>query len=283
MLLERKMRIRVRRVGNPPNRAAAPLLRVLVVAALINIGVLPARAQLAGAEPSWQVLVNPYLWIPGVSAKIQTPLPQRPEVRTDVSFDRLLAKLNGVPFEGAAELRYGRFGLLGDFIHLPVAANIPTRDVFFQGGKAAETTNTGTMILFYRGLDSPEQYIDVGAGVRPWGFSATMTLNPGLLSRRVITRDVSWADPLIAARYHRELGNGFGVTGYADIGGFGIGADLDWQLLGTVDYAYNSSVSFHAGYRSIHFDYQPGTRLGVNVHLDGPIFWRDHPLLSDAG
>ena len=218
------------------------------------------------------MLVNPYLWIPGVSAKIQTPLPQRPEVDTNVSFDRILAKLNGVPFEGAAELRYGPFGLLGDFIHLPVAANIPTRDVFFQGGKAAETTNTGTMILFYRGLDSPEQFIDVGAGVRPWGFSATMTLNPGLLSRRVITRDVSWADPLIAARYHRELGNGFGVTGYADIGGFGVGADLDWQLLGTVDYAYSSSESFHAGYRSIHFDYQPGTRLGVNVHLDGPIF-----------
>ena len=47
-----------------------------------------------------------------------------------------------------------------------------------------------------------------------------MTLNPGLLARRVVTRDVSWADPLIAARYHRELGNGFGVTGYADVGGF---------------------------------------------------------------
>jgi hypothetical protein len=66
-----------------------------------------------------------------------------------------------------------------------------------------------------------------------------MTLNPGLLPRRIITRDASWADPLIAARYHRELGNGFGVTGYADVGGFGAGADLDWQLLGTVDYAYN--------------------------------------------
>jgi hypothetical protein len=270
--MEQEMRMRFRVLGKAPNRIVALLVQAAVIAALIGIGVPPARAQLAGAGPGWQVLVNPYLWIPGVSAKIQTPLPQRPEVDTNVSFDRILAKLNGVPFEGAAELRYGPFSLLGDFIHLPVAANIPTRDVFFQGGKAAETTNTGTMILFYRGLDSPEQYIDVGAGVRPWGFSATMTLNPGLLPRRIITRDVSWADPLIAARYHRELGNGFGVTGYADIGGFGAGADLDWQLLGTVDYAYSSSVSFHAGYRSIHFDYQPGTRLGVNVHLDGPIF-----------
>src|SRR5204862_7861691 len=125
---------------------------------------------------------------------------------------------------GADELRYGPFGLLSDFITHTVVANIQTRDVFFQGGKAAEATNTGTMILFYRGLDSPEQFIDVGAGVRPWGFSATMTLNAGLLSRRIITRDVSWADPLIAARYPREHRNGFGVTGYAAFGRLGPGA-----------------------------------------------------------
>jgi hypothetical protein len=98
-----------------------------------------------------------------------------------------------------------------------------------------------------------------------------MTLNAGLLPTKSVNRDVSWADPLIAARYHRELGNGFGVTGYADVGGFGAGADLDWQLIGTLDYVYNPSVTLHAGYRSIHFDYKPGNLLGVNVHLDGPI------------
>ena len=35
-------------------------------------------------------------------------------------------------------------------MHLPVMTNIPTRDVFFQGGKAALTANTGTAIVFYR-------------------------------------------------------------------------------------------------------------------------------------
>jgi len=130
--MEQEMRMRFRVLGKAPNRIVALLVQAAVIAALIGIGVPPARAQLAGAGPGWQVLVNPYLWIPGVSAKIQTPLPQRPEVDTNVSFDRILAKLNGVPFEGAAELRYGPFSLLGDFIHLPVAANIPTRDVFFH-------------------------------------------------------------------------------------------------------------------------------------------------------
>jgi hypothetical protein len=270
--MEPNMRSPLDFTGDSRKRILSMLSRVVVVIALVVLDGYPAFAQQAGGDPGWQVLVNPYLWIPGVSAKVQTPLPQRSEVGTNVSFDQLVGKLNGIPFEGSAELRYGPFGLLGDFIHLPVAANIPTRDVFFQGGKAAQTTSTGTVVLFYRGLDSPEQFIDLGVGVRPWGFSSNMTLNAGLLPTRSVSRDVSWADPLIAARYHRELGSGWGVTGYADVGGFGAGADLDWQLMGTIDYVYNSSVTLHAGYRSVHFDYSPGTRLGVSVQMDGPIF-----------
>jgi hypothetical protein len=52
-------------------------------------------------------------------------------------------------------------------MHLPVMTNIPTRDVFFQGGKAALTANTGTAIVFYREEISPEQFVDLGVGVRP--------------------------------------------------------------------------------------------------------------------
>jgi hypothetical protein len=51
------------------------------------------------------------------------------------------------------------------------------------------------------------------------------------------------------------------------IAGFGAGADLDWQLMGTVDYLYNPSITLHAGHRTIHFDYKPNGRLGINVHL----------------
>jgi hypothetical protein len=250
---------------------ASLVLRAAMVMLLVGLGVTPAHAQQAGGEPGWQILVTPYLWVPGVSTTIHTPLPNRPTISSNASFSDLVPDLNGFPFEGAAELRYGPFGLSGDFLHLPIAQNISTRDIFFQGGKASLTSSTGTAMLFYRALDSSEQYIDVGAGVRPWGFSAKLTLNAGLLPTTSVNRNVSWADPLIAARYHREFGNGWGVTGYGDVGGFGAGADLDWQLMGTIDYVYSASVTLHAGYRSVHFDYKPGNILGVNVGLDGPI------------
>jgi len=60
------------------------------------------------------------------------------------------------------------------------------------------------------------------------------------LSPATASNGGSWADPLLAARYHRDLGNGYSATVYGDIGGFGIGAHLDWQLVGTTDYALNS-------------------------------------------
>src|SRR5947207_780478 len=46
-------------------------------------------------------------------------------------------------------------------------------------------------------------------------------------ARHSVNRSDGWTDPLIGARYHRDLGNGFGLTAYGDIGGFGIGAHVD--------------------------------------------------------
>ena len=45
---------------------------------------------------------------PRVSATTQTPLSQRPDVTSNVSFDKLIVNLNGIPAMGSAELRDGR-------------------------------------------------------------------------------------------------------------------------------------------------------------------------------
>jgi hypothetical protein len=107
--------------------------------------------------------------------------------------------------------------------------------------------------------------------VRVWSFSADLSLNGGLLAPASVSRSATWADPLIAARYHRELGNGFGLTFYGDAGGFGAGADLDWQLASTVDYTPNTWLTLRGGYRAMSFHYQTSNALGFDVQLRGPI------------
>jgi hypothetical protein len=68
-----------------------------------------------------------------------------------------------------------------------------------------------------------------------------LNLNAGALPATSVSGAAGWGDPLLAGRYHRELGNGFGLTAYGDVGGFGLGAHVDWQVIGTIDYALNSS------------------------------------------
>ena len=141
----------------------------------------PALAQATPAQSGPQILITPYLWLAGINSAIKTPRPEVPTVDSSVGAFQLLGHLNGVPFMGSAEVRDGPFSLLGDVLHVPVGTNITTRNIFFQGGNAALTANTGTALFLYHALDQPFQELDIGGGFRAWGFSTRLTLNGGLL------------------------------------------------------------------------------------------------------
>jgi len=252
-----------------------PILSTLagLAVALAVIGAVPrsALAQATPVQSGPQILVTPYLWLAGINTAIKTPLPRAPEVNSDVGAFQLLGHLNAVPFMGSAEVRDGPFSLLGDVLHVPVGTNMTTRNVFFQGGNAALTANTGTALFLYHALDQPFQELDVGGGFRAWGFSSDLTLNGRLLPTANVSRTAGWGDPLIAARYQREFGNRFGLTAYGDFGGFDVGAHVDWQVIGTLDYALKPWATLRLGYRSLNFNYQGGDNVGFNVHMKGPI------------
>jgi len=110
----------------------------LMLAALASIGgfvaVLDtAVAQELSAPGEYQFFVTPYLWLASVHATTMTPLAREPEVKSSVGAIQLLSKLDGAPFMGSFEARYGQLGFLVDAIHLPVSTSITTRDIFFRG------------------------------------------------------------------------------------------------------------------------------------------------------
>jgi hypothetical protein len=248
------------------------ILAVFASVAAIASGLREATAQDATAPGGYQFFVTPYLWLASVHATTLTPLARVPQVDSNVSTIDLLSHLDGAPFMGSVEVRYGSLGFLADAIHLPVSTKITTRNIFFEGGNAALKANTGTGIALYRVLEDPVQFADAGLGFRAWGFSSRVELNPGVLPGVSVTPSGGWTDPLIGARYHRDLGNGFALTAYGDVGGFGVGAHTDWQVLGTVDYGLSPSWNLHLGYRSLNFDITGSEgRFGFDVHMRGPI------------
>jgi hypothetical protein len=222
-----------------------------------------------------QVIAYPYLWLAGLNMAIETPLARAPQVNISAGAGEILSNISYMPFMGAAELRYGPFGVLADGLHIPIVVPITTRNIFFRGGSSADVLDVATGDALYRLIDQPGQTVDAGLGFRFWGASTVTTLyGRSLLQVPTLqTNDSgSWTDPLIAARYHRDFSYGFGLTAYGDVGGFGIAAHTDWQITGVLDYVWNPSLTFHVGYRSLNVSYSASEKpLGYNVHMKGPL------------
>jgi hypothetical protein len=258
--------------GDRHERMRSTLLPIALVAALVAIGASPAGAQQAVDQPRLQLSVTPYFWISHIDSRVKTPLAQEGTVTQTIDFDQLFNHLSWVPFMGSVEGRYDRYGVFVDYMHIPVRSGFSTHDVLFSGGSADLVLDVATVDFFYRPIAQPEQSLDVGVGVRPWGVATNLSFNAGLLPGQSVQPGGSWADPLIAARYHRELGSGFAFTVYGDVGGFGLAAHTDWQVVGTIDYALRSSIDLHLGYRSLNVNYSLSNRpVGFVENLNGPI------------
>jgi hypothetical protein len=267
---ELEMRARVGLWGNGRRRIVGFTRFVAGVLALTAIGCLPAGAQQGSVGPQWEALVNPYLWIPWIPAGVRPSNTKIPSSSGTIDPGQFIGHLSWVPFMGAAEFRNGPLGVAIDYLHAPVRSGFGTRNILFGGGGVGATIDTGSAMFLYRPFATPDQYVDVGLGVRVWGLGGDVSLNQGLLPPVSVSSGAAWADPLIAVRYHRELGNGFGATAYGDVGGFGLGAHIDWQASATVDYALKPGIDLHGGFRSLNFN-AGLENAGLRLNIYGPI------------
>jgi hypothetical protein len=83
-------------------------------------------------------------------------------------------------------------------------------------------------------------------------------------------------DPLIGVLWNRQLSKKWTAKVNAQGGGFGVGADVDWSVLGTADWQFAKHFGLTMGYGVLHFSVsdsvpQLGT-LKVSQTLNGPQF-----------
>ena len=71
--------------------------------------------------------------------------------------------------------------------------------------------------------------------------------------------DASWIDPTIGLQYSRPLGDQWRVTLRGDVGGFGVGSDLMYQLIASARWQASDAIGVFFGYRLIDFDYEDGS------------------------
>ncbi|MBR0651470.1 hypothetical protein GXW78_17500 [Roseomonas terrae] len=191
-------------------------------------------------------------------------------VGTTADFGDVLGNLK-MAFMGAAEARYGRFALLADLLYLDLENGISTpRDRLYAGGSASVRTTGAGFVAMVRPVDETAWSLDAGAGVRPWWVDTKLRLNPGLAQGRTIGSSVNWTDPVIALRGRVRLSEQVSLTAYGDVGGFGVGSNLTWQVIGSVDWQPDDWLVLRAGWRYLSFDFGNASS-SLNLAISGPI------------
>jgi hypothetical protein len=88
-----------------------------------------------------------------------------------------------------------------------------------------------------------------------------------------LSKSQGWYDPIVGSRLWLPLSGKLSCLARGDIGGFGVGSDLTWQLGAYLRYATSKSSSLLLGYRYLDIDYEDGagaSRFVYNVTIQGP-------------
>ena len=84
----------------------------------------------------------------------------------------------------------------------------------------------------------------------------------------------TWFDPLLVARVMTRFdGSQWRLGMLADIGGFGIGSDLAWQINPFVGYQFSKLFEIDLAYRWLSMDYETGSgtdQFEYDMVISGP-------------
>jgi hypothetical protein len=244
---------------------------------MLAVGLLVAgtasAARAADPDPdAWHVGITPYAWAVGLYGDL-TVRGQSTDV--DASFLDLLDKTDTlVGLAGRLEVTKGRFGVFGDFFYAKT-------EVEDAGVTGLDVTTRMWFIDFggqFRVLDTTEDRVpgltlDVYGGGR-YNFLELDLDTAGVPSRN---QSKNWIDPIVGARLGVHFTEHVFLLFAGDVGGFGVGSDFAWSVLGLFGYKWQSGTvewAILAGYKALGQDYTDGSgpqRFRWDVVMHGPV------------
>lgn len=113
----------------------------------------------------------------------------------------------------------------------------------------------------YRFLDGEKIKMDALIfGVRYWHLGSSLQFSPSLAGR-TFSATQNWVDPVMGARIIVPLSPRTQITILGDAGGWGAGAQLDYQIIGAIKFRLNPKFSLDVGWRYLYVDYISGSFL----------------------
>lgn len=228
---------------------------------------LAATQSSSSSGSGWEFAITPYFWAAGVKADIETP--QGEEINSDLSFGDILDALK-FALMFSFDAKHGRFVSTQDFflISLGDSADGHIGPIPLDADLDLKLRWT-THLFGYRVVDKGPMFVDLLAGGRFTMIKVDLDLD---VLQQTFNRDSKKTEfgPVIGSRVRFPLGDKWGVGINGDIGGFGVGADLSWELIGNIQYDISDRWRLAAGWRHLYAK-QTKNDFDVHIKLDGPI------------
>lgn len=226
-----------------------------------------AAATSAHAQDEWQINVTPYIWLALPNGDIAA-IVENSEPEVGAHFDDV--GLSGA-FTGAADVRYGRFGVLGDLTYFSIKADkdLTIGPLPALSGKVEVAGTKALLVAYYRAYETEKSSVDVMAGVHYLGADLDVdVIGPNHQISRSVDDDL-W-DPVIGVRAKTRLTEHIGLMGLATYGGFGVSSDSLYELHGYVTYSFTAKITAELGYRYYSADWSRN-RISYDAALGGPV------------
>ena len=233
------------------------------VACLTMVVAGSAAAQNAG----WTFSLSPYLWAPAIETSVET---RWGSVGVDQNSRDVLSKLD-LAFMGAFEARRGRWGLIADLFYADLSQRGDTPlGLLFSQARVEVQARALSGYAAYRVHEDDRVAVDILAGLRVSSLDLDLSLSPGLLPGQRVGMGETWVDPLLGTRLRFAFTDRWFATAFADIGGFGVGADQTWQIFASLGYQFNDRWSMQGGWRHVSLS-KPIEGRDVDLDFSGPL------------
>lgn len=234
----------------------------------VALSAAPAQAQPpTGMAEEWSFTLSPYVWFSGLGGEVTLP---RGSESFSADFGDIFESLKFAAM-GIVEARRQNFSLLFDLMYLNLQQGVPVPGGgAFSGGSSRVKTTEASVIGLFTLVERNNGRFELGGGLRAWWLNTEIRFDAGRLPGRTVDQTTNWVDPVIAARASLRLNDRLSLTGYGDIGGFGVGSEFTWQVIATLDWRVSDWISASVGYRWIQIEYDSG-RATIDLEMSGPI------------
>ena len=245
-----------------------PFLMILCLAVLGTPTVATAQAATTtDTDDAWHVDLVPYAWFASLRGELTT-IAGLPPFTVDNSASQVLEDLDSA-FMFVGQVRKGRYGGWLGFIYSSAQTDgrFPSEE---YSTLATDTENYSVDVAgFYRGWTWEQATIDAVGGARIWTAKLRLELGEGTMPARTESEDQTWVDPMVGGKGRYTFGeSGWYASGFAYLGGFGVGSKFMWDVDANLGFQWLGSFSTLVGYRYLDVNYEDGSFI-YDVAQDG--------------